>query len=74
MLPPHGHHDEQRHGRRARGTCRSPVFLNCFRPSGGAALYRVVGSSSSSSSDEDRRRWILSVRDFDVPPQPIKFA
>ena len=57
----------------ARGTCRSPVFLDCFHPSGGAALYRVVGSSSLSS-DEDCRRRILSVRDFDVPPQPIKFA
>ncbi len=36
-------------------------------------MYRVVGSSSLSS-DEDCRRRILSVRDFDVPPQPIKFA
>ncbi len=73
MLPPHKHDDKQRHGWRARGTCRSPVFLNCFRPSGGAALYRVVGSSSLLS-DEHRRQRILSVREFDVPPQPIKFA
>ncbi|KAL3817002.1 hypothetical protein ACHAXA_010122 [Cyclostephanos tholiformis] len=49
-----------------------PVFLDCFRPSGGAALYRVVKSSSSSLNDDERQ--ILSVRDFDVPPQPINFA
>ena len=73
MLPPHGHDDERRHGWRARRTCRSLVFLDCFRLSRGAALYRVVGSSTSSS-DKDRRRRILSVQDFDLPPQPIKFA
>ena len=31
------------------GRCH-PVFLDCFRPSGGAALYRVVASSSGSGS------------------------
>jgi hypothetical protein len=73
MFPPHGHDNKQRHGWRERGTCRSLVFLDCFRLRGGEALYRVVGSLSSSS-DKDCRRLILSVRDFDVPPQPIKFA
>jgi hypothetical protein len=48
-----------------------PVFLDCFRPSGGAALYRVA---KSSSSGDDETRIILSVHDFDVPPQPIDFA
>jgi hypothetical protein len=68
------------------GRCH-PVFLDCFRPSGGAALYRVVASSSGSGSgsgpgsdpprdDGDRggERRILSARDFDVPAQPIEFA
>ncbi len=36
-------------------------------------MYCVVGSSSLSL-DKDRRRRILSVRDFVLPPQPIKFA
>jgi hypothetical protein len=62
MLPLHGHDDARRHGRRAQGTCRFPVFLDFFCPSGGGgALCRVVGSSSLSS-DEDRGRWILSRR------------
>ena len=58
-----------------------PVFLDVFRPSGGAALYQVVSSNSSEgrggegrkSNDNDERR-ILSVRDFDVPAQPIDFS
>ena len=55
-----------------------PVFLDCFHPSGGLALYRVAttssptSSSTSSSSSDDERRIILSPRDFDVPAQPIE--
>jgi hypothetical protein len=57
---------------------RHPVFLDCFRPGGGAALYRVadpsVSGSGSGSPPDDRGRLILSAGDFDVPAQPIEFA
>lgn len=43
-----------------------PVFLDVFRESGGAALYQV------KNNNEERQ--ILSVRDFDVPAQPIDFS
>ena len=46
-----------------------PVFLDCFRPSGGAALYYLA-----KSNDEDLETHIISVRDFDVPAQPIEFG
>lgn len=49
---------------------RDPVFLDCFRPSGGAALYRLVASSEGG----EQERQILSSGDFDVPAQPIEFA
>ena len=54
-----------------------PVFLDVFRESGGAALYHVVrnsGSSGNSSNNEEEERQVLSVRDFNVPSQPIDFA
>jgi len=41
-----------------------PVFLDCFRSSGQSALYTVKDSS----------RQVLSLKDFDVPRQPIDFA
>ncbi|KAK1739907.1 2OG-Fe(II) oxygenase family protein [Skeletonema marinoi] len=43
-----------------------PVFLDVFRESGGAALYQV--------NNNNAEREILSVRDFDVPAQPIDFS
>lgn len=46
-----------------------PVFLDCFRPSGGAALYYLA-----KSSGKDLEKLIISVRDFDVPAQPIEFG
>eukprot|EP00578_Thalassiosira_sp_NH16_P010759 CAMPEP_0181120190 /NCGR_PEP_ID=MMETSP1071-20121207/24017_1 /TAXON_ID=35127 /ORGANISM="Thalassiosira sp., Strain NH16" /LENGTH=421 /DNA_ID=CAMNT_0023204815 /DNA_START=15 /DNA_END=1280 /DNA_ORIENTATION=+ len=52
---------------------RDPVFLDCFRPSGGSALYRVA-STSGEVGKASQERCILSVRDFDVPAQPIDFA
>jgi hypothetical protein len=55
-----------------------PVFLDVFREGGGAALYHVVrnsgNSSGNSSNNEEEERQILSVRDFNVPSQPIDFA
>lgn len=62
-----------------------PVFLDCFRPSGMAALYQMVlipavgseGETRNGSSPMTmiRERRILSVEDFDVPSmQPIEFA
>lgn len=49
---------------------RDPVFLDCFRESGGSALYKLA--SSKSTAKVERR--ILSANDFDVPGQPIEFA
>lgn len=40
-----------------------PIYLDCFRKSGQSALYRIVNG----------KREVLSVRDFDVPSQPIEF-
>jgi len=45
-----------------------PVFLDVFRDSGGAALYQV------KKNNDSEEREILSVRDFEVPPQPIDFS
>mmetsp|Transcript_31251 Transcript_31251/g.45905 ORF Transcript_31251/g.45905 Transcript_31251/m.45905 type:complete len:365 (+) Transcript_31251:64-1158(+) len=47
-----------------------PVFLDCFRPSGQSALYTVV----IDTKGERLVRNVLTVRDFDVPSQPIEFA
>jgi len=41
-----------------------PVFLDCFRSSGQSALYTV----------KEGNREVLSLRDFDVPSQPIEFS
>jgi hypothetical protein len=41
-----------------------PVFLDCFRSSGQSALYTV----------NDNTRQVLSLKDFDVPSQPIEFS
>ncbi|KAL7438857.1 hypothetical protein ACHAXH_004968 [Discostella pseudostelligera] len=52
-----------------------PVFLDCFRPSGMAALYQLVSVSAQEGKESDFERRILSVEDFDVPSmQPIEFA
>ena len=62
-----------------------PVFLDCFRPSGGAALYRVVVNNNydiNISLNEQQQQQqqqqqqtiqVLSLMDFDVPTQPIEF-
>jgi hypothetical protein len=65
-----------------------PVFLDCFRPSGGAALYRVVvtnNNDNNTSLNEQQKQQqqqqqqqqttiqVLSLMDFDVPTQPIEF-
>jgi len=49
-----------------------PVFLDCFRPSLQAALYRVQKGEANNGSTEDRQ--YLSAVDFDVPGQPIEFS
>jgi len=46
---------------------KDPVFLDCFRPSGGSALYRLASAKSRGIE-------LLSSADFDVPRQPIDFA
>jgi len=51
----------------------NPVFLDCFRPSGGAALYQLV-STKSKDGKLVQERQILSAQDFDVPGQPIEFG
>ena len=59
-----------------------PVFLDVFRESGRAALYQVVVNNKNDNDDNDEKeeeeeeeeRQILSVRDFDVPAQPIDFS
>ena len=66
-----------------------PVFLDCFCPSGTAALYQLVlqpvekgtkdnvdgGGESIDAPAMRRERRILSIEDFDVPSmQPIEFA
>ncbi|KAL3768989.1 hypothetical protein ACHAWU_002021 [Discostella pseudostelligera] len=52
-----------------------PVFLDCFRPSGMAALYQLVRVSAEEGKESGFERRILSVEDFDVPSmQPIEFA
>mmetsp|Transcript_24386 Transcript_24386/g.51100 ORF Transcript_24386/g.51100 Transcript_24386/m.51100 type:complete len:417 (+) Transcript_24386:111-1361(+) len=61
---------------------RHPVFLDCFsRPSGGAALYRLVNEGEKSSRSQPTGEAsnqggiiILSSHDFDVPGQPIDFT
>jgi Rps23 Pro-64 3,4-dihydroxylase Tpa1-like proline 4-hydroxylase len=64
-----------------------PVFLDCFRPSGGAALYRVVANNNNydnniSLNEQQQQQQqqehqtmiqVLSLMDFDVPTQPIEF-
>jgi Rps23 Pro-64 3,4-dihydroxylase Tpa1-like proline 4-hydroxylase len=59
-----------------------PVFLDCFRPSGGAALYRVVVAANNNDNNnsleqqqqQQQTMQILSSMDFDVPTtQPIEF-
>ena len=58
----------------------SPVFLDAFRPSGGAALYQLVQTSKEEERDGEEenvikyKRQILSAKDFDVPSQPIDFS
>ena len=60
----------------------SPVFLDAFRPSGGAALYRLIQTSKEDeregNGEEENvikyKRLILSAKDFDVPSQPIDFS
>lgn len=57
------------------------VFLDCFRPSGGAALYRVVAAANNNNNNnnsltqqqQQQTIQILSSMDFDVPTQPIEF-
>jgi hypothetical protein len=52
-----------------------PVFLDCFRPSGMAALYQLVRLSAEEGNESEFERRILSVEDFDVPSmQPIDFT
>ena len=66
-----------------------PVFLDCFRPSGMAALYKLVLQPVEEGTKDNvdragepmdepamrRERRILSIEDFDVPSmQPIEFA
>ena len=54
-----------------------PVFLDVFRESGGAALYQVKAVGGVDNNGEDSKveeRHILSVRDFEVPRQPIDFS
>ena len=61
-----------------------PVFLDVFRPSGGAALYQLIQTSKEEEgeregNDEEEnaikyKRRILSAKDFDVPSQPIDFS
>lgn len=46
---------------------KDPVYLDCFRPSGMAALYRLSNQKNSISED------VLSSSDFNVPQQPIEF-
>jgi len=50
-----------------------PVFLDVFRESGGAALYQVKKTNDGNNSAGEERE-ILSVMDFEVPPQPIDFS
>ena len=52
---------------------KDPVFLDCFRPSGGAALYRLAAAKGKKGTKEDGIQ-ILSSSDFDVPRQPIDFT
>ena len=52
---------------------KDPVFLDCFRPSGGAALYRLAAAKGKRGTKENRIQ-ILSSSDFDVPRQPIDFT
>jgi hypothetical protein len=51
---------------------KDPVFLDCFRPSGGAALYRLASAKNKESTKGGVD--FLSSVDFDVPRQPIDFA
>ena len=60
-----------------------PVFLDVFRPSGGAALYQLIQTSTEEeerdgNGEEENvikyKRQILSAKDFDVPIQPIDFS
>jgi len=51
----------------------TPVFLDVFRESGGAALYQLVSSTEGSDISSNERQ-ILSVQDFNVPGQPIDFS
>ena len=53
---------------------KDPVFLDCFRPSGGAALYRLAAAKGKKGTKEEYGIQILSASDFDVPRQPIDFA
>lgn len=62
---------EQQQQHPQRCSRHHPVFLDCFRPSGRSALYRVATSTAKSA---DEQKIILSEHDFDVPPQPIEFA
>ena len=52
---------------------KDPVFLDCFRPSGGAALYRLAAAEGTRGIKEGGIE-ILSSSDFDVPRQPIDFT
>jgi len=51
----------------------TPVFLDVFRESGGAALYQLASTTGSETSPNYKRQ-ILSVQDFTVPGQPIDFS
>ena len=53
---------------------KDPVFLDCFRPSGGAALYRLVSAKNINKGSTKGGVDFLSSVDFDVPGQPIDFA
>ena len=53
-----------------------PIFLDCFRQSGQAALYTVVARNTTHNNDNDDRGdavEIISISDFDVPSQPIDY-
>jgi hypothetical protein len=45
-----------------------PVFLDAWRPSGQMALYMLQGADGN-----DMKREYVSVKDFDVPQQPVEF-
>ncbi len=77
VIPVSVHEGNLQVGWVGEGGWQHPVFLDCFRPSWGAVLYRVVVllllSLLSLDNNEDHGQRILSMQDFNVPPQPINF-